>query len=228
MIAAIFDLDGTLYEGHIWLALKRHHETHRMKRPALYAYMYSHMALWPLYRWGLLSEAQFYKMWGRHMSWLVGGLTLQQAEQVFRWIVEEDVVPKLRQDVLSVLKEHQQQEHRVVLLSGTFQPLLQLIGQRIGVKDAVGTELAVRNGRYTGGIVPPVCMAEGKVQRLLTFISQCEEEIDLSASYAYADGPIDLPVLELVGHPVAVYPDPRLAIIAEERGWPTIGDIKAR
>lgn len=223
MIAAIFDLDGTLYEGHIWLALKRHHETRRMKRPALYAYVWSHMALWPLYRWGLLSEAKFYKMWGRHMSWLVGGLTLQQAGQVFEWVIEEDVMPNLRHDVVTLMEEHQREGHRVILLSGTFQPLLQLIGRRLGVEDVVGTRLAVRDGRYTGAIVPPVCMAEGKARRLQSFIDECDEEIDLSASYAYADGPIDLPALELVGHPAAVYPDPRLATIAEERGWPIIG-----
>lgn len=224
MIAAIFDLDGTLYAGHIWLALKRHHETHRIKRLALYTYIVSHMALWPLYRWGWLSETQFYKLWGRHMSWLVGGLTLQEADRIFRWVTEEDVMPNLRQDILTVLREHQRRGHRVILLSGTFQPLLQIIGQQIGVDDVIGTELEVRNGRYTGHIVPPVCMAEGKVQRLQSFVETCDEEIDLSLSYAYADGPIDLPVLELVGHPIAVYPDPRLAAIAQARGWPILGE----
>lgn len=223
MIAAIFDLDGTLYKGHIWRALKRHHEAHRMKRGALYTYMWSHMALWPLRRWGLLSESRFYKLWGRHMSWLVGGLTLRQAEQVFEWVVAEDVLPNLRQDVVGVLEEHRQKGHRLILLSGTFQPLLQIIGRRLGVEDAVGTALVVRNGRYTGSIVPPVCMAEGKVRRLQSFLSGCDPQVDLSASYAYADGPIDLPVLESVGHPTAVYPDRRLGAIADRRGWPVFG-----
>jgi len=182
MIAAIFDLDGTLYNGHIWLALKRHHETRRTKRLALYTYMWSHMVLWPFYRWGLLSEAWFYKLWGRHMSWLVGGLTLQQAGQVFEWVTEEDVLPNLRRDVVNMLDEHRRRGHRVILLSGTFQPLLQVIGSRLGVEDVVGTELVVRDGRYTGTIVPPVCMAEGKAQRLRSFVDACDAEIDLSAS----------------------------------------------
>lgn len=224
MIAAIFDLDGTLYDGHIWLALKRHHETHGIKRAALYTYMLSHMALWPLYRWSLLSETRFYKLWGRHMPWLVGGLTLEEADQVFHWVTEEEVMPNLRQDILSVLQEHQARGHHVILLSGTFQPLLQVIGRRLGVEDVVGTELAVRDGRYTGNIVPPVCMAEGKAQRLQSFVDMGHQEINLSASYAYADGPIDLPVLELVGHAAAVYPDPRLAAVAEERSWPILGE----
>lgn len=225
MIAAIFDLDGTLYNGHIWLALKRHHQTRRVKRLALYTYMWSHIAIWPLYRWGLMSDIRFYKLWARHMPWLIGGLTLPEADQVFQWVTEEEVMPNLHQDVLAVLREHQEQGHRVILLSGTMQPLLQRIGRRIGVEDVVGTEPVVRDGRYTGAIVPPVCMAEGKARRLQAFVRACDEEIDLSASYAYADGPMDLPVLELVGHPAAVYPDPRLVATAEERGWPILGEV---
>lgn len=227
MIAAIFDLDGTLYDGHIWQALKRHHQIHRMKLPALYAYVVSHVALWPFYRWGLLSEERFYKAWGRHMPWLIGGLTLEEADRVFQWVTQEEVLPNLREDVLSVLRDHQHNGHSVILLSGTFQPLLNVIGQHLGVDEVVGTELAVRDERYTGSIVPPVCMAEGKAERLRSVINARAEETDLSASYAYADGPIDLPALELVGHPVAVYPDPRLAAIAEKRGWPILGEPSA-
>jgi phosphoserine phosphatase len=46
-----------------------------------------------------------------------------------------------------------------------------------------------------------------------------EEGIDLQASYAYSDSITDLPMLEVVGHPVVVNPDAELAAIAEERGW---------
>ncbi|MGB9880172.1 MAG: HAD family hydrolase, partial [Anaerolineae bacterium] len=34
------------------------------------------------------------------------------------------------------------------------------------------------------------------------------------------DSHSDLPLLELVGHPVAVNPDPRLKRVAQKRGWP--------
>jgi phosphoserine phosphatase len=45
----------------------------------------------------------------------------------------------------------------------------------------------------------------------------------LDASYAYADSLTDVPVLELVGHPVAVYPDEGLAALAWQKGWPILG-----
>jgi hypothetical protein len=45
------------------------------------------------------------------------------------------------------------------------------------------------------------------------------EGLDLSESSAYSDSYTDLPMLEAVGHPVAVNPDRVLAKIAREREW---------
>lgn len=223
-IAAFFDLDGTLYNGHIWAALKRHHETHRVKRGALWVYISVHMSLWPAYKLGLLSRERFYALWAEHMSWLVGGLTLKEAEAVWAWITEQEVLPNLRPEVVEPLRHHQAQGHRVVLVSGTFEPLLAAIGKRLEVTEVVGTRLEVRGGRFTGRAIPPVCLGAGKLARLQEYLTHRGADIDLQASYAYADGEIDLPVLELVGHPVAVYPRPELAEIAAQRGWPVIGE----
>ena len=43
--------------------------------------------------------------------------------------------------------------------------------------------------------------------------------IDLSASYAYSDSATDRPMLEAVGHPVAVNPDRELLRAARAKGW---------
>ena len=48
-------------------------------------------------------------------------------------------------------------------------------------------------------------------------------DIDLTASYAYADSYSDLGLFEMVGHPVAVYPDKKLADLAREKGWRVVG-----
>jgi HAD superfamily hydrolase (TIGR01490 family) len=227
MIAAFFDLDGTLYSGHIWLALKRHHQTHGLKLPTLYLYIITHMGLWPLYRAGLVSRARFYGAWAKHMPWLIAGLTREDADRVFQWIVEQDVLPQLQQDVVEILRQHQQEGHRVVLVSGTFQPLLERIAEALRVGDALGTRLAQRNGRYTGGIVPPLCMGRGKARRIRAFLERDGRGISLGESFAYTDSVSDLPVLEMVGHPVAVYPEEELAALAAERGWPVVGTVRS-
>jgi len=224
MIAAIFDLDGTLYTGHILRGIEQHHRQYRVKRLPLYTYLLSHLALWPLWRLDLLSEAAVRDLWTRHLGWTVCGWTPAQAETAFQWVAREYAWPRLRSDVLARLQEHQAAGHRVVLVSGTLEPLLAVIGQGIGVGEAVGTPLVVRHGRYTGAIQPPVCQGIGKVLRLEVY-SQSTIPIPWQESYAYADSHTDLPLLDRVGHPVAVYPDVRLAAHARERGWPILGKV---
>jgi hypothetical protein len=46
-----------------------------------------------------------------------------------------------------------------------------------------------------------------------------EHGVDLAGSYAYSDSATDLPMLEAVGHPVAVNPDRELARVARQREW---------
>jgi len=224
MIAAIFDLDGTLYTGHILRGIERHHRQHRVKRLPLYAYLLSHAALWPFWRLGLLSEETARELWSRHLGWTVRGWTPAQAEPAFRWVAEEYVLPRLRPDVLARLREHQAAGHRVILVSGTLEPLLAAIGRGIGVQEVVGTPLVVRNGRYTGAAQLPVCQGAGKMLRLEAY-SQATAAIPWDESYAYADSHTDLPLLERVGHPVAVYPDVPLAELARQRGWEILGKI---
>jgi phosphoserine phosphatase len=70
--------------------------------------------------------------------------------------------------------------------------------------------------------VPPLCQSEGKPHRVQAYLAQRGLQVDWTASYAYADRNTDLPLLDLVGHPVAVYPDEALRAHAQQQGWPVI------
>jgi len=227
MIAAFFDLDGTLFTGHIWQGLSLHHRTHRMQLPQLYVYVGFHMAMWPLYLAGLMSRERTWMAWARHMPWTLAGLTVAEGQRVFDWIWAEYVRPQLREDIVGKLRQHKAQGHAVRLVSGTMEPLLERIAQGLGLPStsAIGTRVEVCHGRYTGRAVEPVCMGHGKKERLKLFLAE-RPEVELSQSFAYADSITDLDVLEMVGHPMAVYPDEELADIARSRGWPIIGEVK--
>jgi hypothetical protein len=45
---------------------------------------------------------------------------------------------------------------------------------------------------------------------------------DLQLCYSYSDSASDLPMMEMVGHPVAVNPDGALENVANQRGWPIV------
>ena len=220
MIVAVFDLDGTLYTGHIVLGIARHHRIHHVKRAALYFYMATHMALWPLWRLGLLPEAVLRELSARHLGWTVRGWTPQEASVAFKWVVGHYVLPLARPEVVRRVGAHQAAGHRVILVSGTLAPLLSEIGRQLGIEEAVGTPLMVREGRYTGASELPTCQGLGKVSRLKSYLA--DDSIAWSESYVYADSYGDLPLLEEVGHPVAVHPDDALAAHAQDRHWEII------
>lgn len=222
MIAAIFDLDGTLYTGHIGQGIALHHRTHRVKRALLYFYLATHLPMWPLWRMGIIPEATARGLWARHLGWTVRGWTLEEAAVAFAWIAERYVQPLVRPDVKARLREHQAAGHRVILVSGTLAPLLAEIGRQLGVEETVGTPLVLRSGRYTGGCELPICQGTGKVLRLEAYLHG-RDEFPWSQSYAYADSYTDIPLLERVGHPVAVYADEQLAAHARGQGWDVMG-----
>jgi len=221
VIAAIFDLDGTLYTGHIPKGIARYHRIHRVKRLPLTFYVIAHAPLWPLWRSGLISEMTIRELCTRHLGWMVRGWTPQEAAVAFAWVAEKYVLPRVRPDVLARLREHQTAGHQVIIVSGTLAPLLTEIGRRLGVEETVGTPLVLRAGRYTGGSERPVCQGRGKVSRLKAYLSG-EDRVSWGQSYAYADSYVDLPLLQHVGNPVAVYPDEQLRTFARRRGWEII------
>jgi HAD superfamily hydrolase (TIGR01490 family) len=221
MIAAIFDLDGTLYTGHIGRGIAQHHLTHRTKRRMLYLYLTMHYPLWGLQKAGLLSDGTCRELWTRHMGWLVRGWTIEQTDSAFAWIAEHYVMPKVRPAVHARLEQHRSSGHRLILLSGTPAPLLQAIGRAFAVEEIVGTPLRTRNGRYTGASELPVCQGADKITRLDRYLEETGS-IDWSESWAYADSYTDLPFLERVGHPVAVHPDPQLLMVARGKRWEVI------
>ena len=220
--AAIFDLDGTLFTGHVWLGLSRYLRRYRRNRLWLYAFMAIHLPLSLPCQVHLMDRGKMRLTWARNMSWMLRGMSMTDGMRAFTWITDEYIMPLLRPDVAALLCEHQERGERVILLSGAFQPLLEVIGQRLGVDVVLGTRPEQRDGRYTGRALEPTCQGEGKAMRLRAYLAGQGNDVDPSVCSAYADSIFDLPVLEMVGHPVAVYPDEELATLAAQRGWPIV------
>ena len=85
----------------------------------------------------------------------------------------------------------------------------------IATRAAVGDD-----GRYTGELE---FYAYGEQKAVAIRELAVRDGLDLAGSYAYSDSITDLPMLDAVGHPVAVNPDKGLRREAEERGWETRG-----
>ncbi len=222
--AAFFDFDGTLYDGHIWQDLARHHWSTRRHRRWVMAYVARNMAPFPLYKLGLLSQVDFYRTWGETMAWLLRGWSVDEGLALFERLTDEQVIPSLHEQVLDLVRQHQSQGHLVALVSGLFTPWLETVAQRLEIAHAIGTPLEVRDGHYTGRTLRPLCQGPGKFERAETYLTQRDLPVNWVASFAYGDSGTDVALLSRVGRPVAVYPDEKLLAEAKVQGWPVLGE----
>jgi HAD superfamily hydrolase (TIGR01490 family) len=222
-ILAVFDFDGTLTAGRVWEGIYQHHRRYKIKRVTFLVYFVTHMFLY------LTAKAKFYSedkcriKWGEDIPVLFKGFTREEARKVFEWVFDSYFVNLMHRDIVEKLNEHKRQGHRVIILSGMFNEFLEIVVQRLGVDYAVGTSLEIKNGVYSGRIIRPLCFGENKVKFLKEFLKQKKLDADFSRSSAYADSIYDVPVLQLVGHPVATYPEKELRRLASEKQWPIIG-----
>jgi HAD superfamily hydrolase (TIGR01490 family) len=218
-IAAVFDFDGTLSTGHLFNGVIRHHINHKVKRISVSAYLITHLPLWLLSKIKIQSEESSKMKWGEDLAVLFKGFEKQEGLRVFNWIVDNYFSQLIRLDILAMLRKHRGEGHVIVLLSGTFTDFLEIVRQKLGADYAIGTKLELINNVYSGKIIKPLCFGTNKAMLLNEFINQEHLNIDIEHSFAYADSIFDVPVLEMVGNPVATYPDGKLLNLAQRRGW---------
>lgn len=192
--------------------------THRLRRATHLAYLSIHYPLYFIRRLRLISEAAFRRPWAAHLAWYMRGYPLSEAEKVWEWVVSEYVERHWRKDICKILERHRDDGDLVMLVSGGPLPLLQRIGAQLGVEHVIGTQFEVCDGRFTGKACEPICIDEDKALLAKAYLDRNGIAIDLTDSFAYADSISDLPLLEMVGHPVVVYPDQSLQAIALVRG----------
>lgn len=222
MIGAFFDVDGTLYHANMWRGLMQYVAEHGGKTRTRW-YLARNMPYYYLRRLKLIGEEEFRKPWVQSLGWLIRGWTAAQGDAAFRWVAEQFILPTAQQDVVARLRDHVAQGHIVLLVSAMLAPMLKILGDALGVAGVVGTEIEFADGRFTGRVLPPVCMGAEKEQRTRQWLQTRGIAIDLAASFAYADSISDVALLRMVGHPVAVYPDAQLAALARQNQWQVIG-----
>jgi HAD superfamily hydrolase (TIGR01490 family) len=214
--AAFFDLDGTLIPGSATIPLAR-----------------------AAFRAGMVTPPELVRDLRHGVSFLLQGATDERSEAVRDRILAAvagrsahevvalsdgftpDLVSSITPTMRRVLDEHAAAGRDRIVLSASPTEIVSRVADAAGLELAAGTTSELdAQGRYTGQLDGPFCHGPGKAE-ILRSLAQ-EEGYDLSASYAYGDSMSDLPMLEAVGHPVVVNPEPALRDLAEQRGWPIV------
>jgi HAD superfamily hydrolase (TIGR01490 family) len=156
--------------------------------------------------------------WTKKMMVQFRGQAEADLEREARIWFEEMVARTIYPRAAELVREHESKGHVVALVSGATKFVVRPLAERLGVRHFLYTRLEVEDGLFTGRVVEPICFEEGKIYWIQHFIEQ--QGIDLARSFFYTDSITDLPLLDLVGHPVVVNPDPLLYRTAVRRRWP--------
>lgn len=151
---------------------------------------------------------------------LVAGHLVADFDHVGETAWRRSIAPKIFPDILATLTDHTSRGHQVWLLTASPQALAVIMARDLQLSGAVGTTLEIRNGRFTGEIDGE--LLHGPLKATAAQLKAESLGADLSQCYAYSDSVADVPLLELVGHPVAVNPDQKLLHHAQLNGWPVV------
>ncbi len=123
-----------------------------------------------------------------------------------------------RPGALAAINEHKNLGHITSLLTSSFDELSTMVQQELAFDHRLCTTLEVdKNGFYTGKTVGLPCFGKNKV---IYAQELCDRlHVSLRDCTFYTDSASDIPLLHLVGRPVAVNPDPHLHARAQLYRW---------
>jgi len=167
---------------------------------------------------------------GHRLGWLDGGTVLRRvasaylagrraedlARQGEEWFVERGAAA-IYQETAELVRHYRRAGTPVVLLSGGMNFLVAPVARALGAVRWAAVEPEVKDGVLTGRLREPLCINEGKLYWANAVARELGVRLDECTFYTDDAG--DLALLELVGEPVTVNPDPRLRREAGRRGW---------
>jgi HAD superfamily hydrolase (TIGR01490 family) len=217
--AAFYDLEGTLVSTNLvhtlgFYAQRQQGLWETLKMSAGTVAKLPFFGLTDLYSRNVFNEVFFrsYK-----------GLSEDRLRFFSEELFEEVLKPAVFPGTFELIKTSKKIGQRQIVLTGALDFTIARLMEYLGIDDFVANRLEFVNGYATGRILPPVMASATKAKWMREYAER--ENINLSESYSYSDSISDLPMLSIVGHPVAVNPDFRLKQTATQHDW-AILDLK--
>ena len=208
---AFFDMDRTLLSDSSGLLYVRYlwKSGGTSRRNVLRAYWYA--ALYKLGRFDYPSVA------AKLASTISEDSEAESRAFCQRWF-DDLAVHYIAQGAVDRIEEHRRKGHLVTIISASTPYVVRPVARHLGIDEYLCTHLEVREGRFTGRIVQPPCYGQHKIAWARQHAQA--HGTDLASAYFYSDSYTDRHLLDKVGYPVAVNPDPRLRLLATRNGWP--------
>lgn len=128
------------------------------------------------------------------------------------------IEPMINIYALRLIHKHYENDDQLLLASATNKVLVDLIAKRLEFPNVIATIPEQINGTFTGKILEPSALGEGKLLRVKEWMDKNGYK-DFSGTTFYSDSINDLPLLESVEKPIAVNPDEKLREISINNSW---------
>ena len=145
------------------------------------------------------------------------GLSQDRLRYFSEELFEEILKPAIYDGTPELIAQSKKIGQRQIVITGALDFTIERLMNHLGIDEYKANRLEFVNGYATGRILPPVMASATKAQWIREYAER--EGINLSESFAYSDSISDLPMLSIVGHPVAVNPDFRLKQTALQHDW---------
>lgn len=211
---ALFDLDNTLLQGdsdYEWAQFL-------IEEGVLQADRYNERNDWfyERYKDGTLDIHEF-------LEFQLAPIARRPRAQLDSWhaqFMQRRIRPIMLPKATELLARHADALTAIVTATNRF--ITRPIATALGVPHLLATDIEEIDGVFTGKPRGTPTFREGKIQRVNEWLAEKGTLLGDYDSWFYSDSLNDLPLLDLVTHPVAVDPDATLRAHAEERGWPII------
>jgi HAD superfamily hydrolase (TIGR01490 family) len=147
------------------------------------------------------------------------GMSLSEYRQHIRHFFDQRGHLYIYPQAASLLFAYHRQGTKLILITGQDEIMAQAYADALGLDFVIGNRFNIKNDKIMG-LTKPLCYGEGKVEMARAFAK--DKGFELSEAVFYSDSHADLPLLEAVNQPVVLNPNPQLAELAEQRGWPRV------
>jgi HAD superfamily hydrolase (TIGR01490 family) len=131
--------------------------------------------------------------------------------------------PAMTDQAVELVRQHLAAGDLCALVTATNSFVTAPIARAFGVTHLIATDPEYIGGRYTGKIAGTPSFKHGKVIRVNDWLGAMDRRLgDFEQSYFYSDSLNDLPLLEVVTHPIVTNPSAGLLRVAQERQWPVL------
>lgn len=159
-------------------------------------------------------------------DFMLGLLTRADMNELKEWhaaYMDAVITPAITPVALDLVKTHVDQGDLCAIVTATNEFVTTPIAKAFNIEHLVATTPEIVDNRYTGKVLGIPSYQEGKITRVHDWLhTQGHKLDDFAETWFYSDSINDLPLLEVVTHPVATNPSPALRTLAIERGWPVL------